>query len=626
MVVETPTSNPLPPPPRRRNDGGSSSRQENLSNADFRRMVMETPRRAPPDESSKDQRPKKKNADESAKRPARKFRPPKPKEEEKKPTKVDEEDDLPKYRDRAKERREDQNPDYELMAAASGISTLHAVAPPGAVDLQAAEIQKKISIANSKYLGGDVEHTHLVKGLDYALLNKVRSEIDKKPEELEEPEEEIRVSKSEDEPIKFNTPVARVIYKWLVKPPTLSKTSDMFLPGRMAYAFDMEEMSHHIPTTVYRSKDDCPTPEEFVTVGVDVAVLDRIAKIMAYLKLGASGKTSKKKRRDKSDTKGTAKEAAALVAPIDVKQPETHDDEVVKDRPSDTDDAAVEEEAPKPRVAEDDIFADAGTDYVVTIDGSPRSEDMEESPRRDGNGGASYFHEEQRSHEDWEQAPMQGPAMPQFGSEWQDYLPPPPDDPSYEYYANQLSVEGNASVPAAAIAPVAPKDPLCMTQEEKDRGMSSVFKRDDQRLRQRRELDSREKDPNFVSESYSECYPGYQEYNREIVDSDEDADLTKMDVGGRAKGRLHRWDFETEEEWGKYNDQKEATPKAAYQFGVKMQDGRKTRKQNKDQKLNNELHKITQIMEKKKREKGGLHEDGDIVAEESSHPGKRIRT
>ena len=29
---------------------------------------------------------------------------------------------------------------------------------------------------------GDLEHTHLVKGLDYALLNKVRSEIDKKPD------------------------------------------------------------------------------------------------------------------------------------------------------------------------------------------------------------------------------------------------------------------------------------------------------------------------------------------------------------------------------------------------------------------------------------------------------------
>lgn len=28
----------------------------------------------------------------------------------------------------------------------------------------------------SKYLGGDVEHTHLVKGLDYALLVKIREE------------------------------------------------------------------------------------------------------------------------------------------------------------------------------------------------------------------------------------------------------------------------------------------------------------------------------------------------------------------------------------------------------------------------------------------------------------------
>jgi len=35
----------------------------------------------------------------------------------------------------------------------------------------------------------------------------------------------------------------------------------------------------------------------------------------------------------------------------------------------------------------------------------------------------------------------------------------------------------------------------------------------------------------------------------------------------QAKGRLHRWDFETEEEWAKYNDQKEAMPKAAFQFG-----------------------------------------------------------
>lgn len=28
-------------------------------------------------------------------------------------------------------------------------------------------------IQESKFLGGDMEHTHLVKGLDYALLQKV---------------------------------------------------------------------------------------------------------------------------------------------------------------------------------------------------------------------------------------------------------------------------------------------------------------------------------------------------------------------------------------------------------------------------------------------------------------------
>lgn len=42
-----------------------------------------------------------------------------------------EEPELPKYRDRAKERREDQNPDYEITE----LTSFHAVAPPGSVDI-----------------------------------------------------------------------------------------------------------------------------------------------------------------------------------------------------------------------------------------------------------------------------------------------------------------------------------------------------------------------------------------------------------------------------------------------------------------------------------------------------------
>lgn len=122
---------------------------------------------------------------------------------------------------------------------------------------------------------------------------------------------------------------------------------------------------------------------------------------------------------------------------------------------------------------------------------------------------------------------VQGQAMSGgYQGEWQDYqygeqLGYPEQYLQQNMQAYDLDVQSGLN------------DPRFMTQEEKDRGLGSVFKRDDQRLQQLREKDAREKDPNFISESYSECYPGYQEYNREVVDSDDEDDLSKMDMGGR---------------------------------------------------------------------------------------------
>jgi IK cytokine len=276
-------------------------------------------------------------------------------------------------------------------------------------------------------------------------------------------------------------------------------------------------------------------------------------------------------------------------------------------------DVSIKQEEPEiPRTDDDDIFVGEGVDFTVPgkdVTQSPISEDMEESPR--DKEKIPYFSE-----------PVYGPAQPSAGQEWQDMsgygamqaqgVAPGYQGEWQEYqYAEQYQeqylepgMEGYDVQPETGVL----QDPQLMSQEEKDRGLGSVFKRDDQRLQQLRESDAREKDPTFVSENYSECYPGYQEYNHEIVGSDEEADLSKMDMGGKAKGGLHRWDFETEEEWEKYNEQKEAMPKAAFQFGVKMQDGRKTRKQNRDQKLNNELNKINKILTRKKMEKEG----GDV--------------
>lgn len=545
-----------------------------------------------------------------------------------------EEPELPKYRDRAKERREDQNPDYEPTE----LGSFHAVAPPGTVDLRSTDANK-ISIEHSKYLGGDVEHTHLVKGLDYALLHKVRSEIEKKPEVGDDADGKSRVS-NEDQPLSFRTATAKSVYQWIVKPQTVVKSNEMFLPGRMAFIFSMEGgFSSDIPTTLHRSKADCPVPEEMVTVGVDGSVLDRIAKIMSYLRLGSSGKVLKKKKKER-DVKGKISTVGNEFD--EEKKPSKLDGGMSKNQ-------TERESLPPPlpprknyvdsrekhgpsvaRSEQDDIFVGDGVEYDIPskdMSQSPVSEDMEESPRNKER--ISYLSE-----------PAYGPVPPSEPQEWQqtngyDAMQAQAlaagyqgDWQEYQYaeqmaYPEQYLQQNMQTYDVQAGMGIA-QDPRFMTQEEKDRGLGSVFKRDDQRLQQLREKDAREKDPNFISESYSECYPGYQEYNREVVDSDDEDDLSKMDMGGRAKGRLHRWDFETEEEWATYNEQKEAMPKAAFQFGVKMQDGRKTRKQNKDQKLTNELHKINKILARKKMEKGEMNDDGGRY-DDDSQPGKKLR-
>ncbi|KAG2398701.1 Suppressor of mec-8 and unc-52 protein-like protein [Vigna angularis] len=520
-----------------------------------------------------------------------------------------EEPEVPKYRDRAKERREDQNPDYEQTELG-----FHAVAPPGTVDLRSSDAHK-LSIEKSKYLGGDVEHTHLVKGLDYALLNKVRSEIEKKPDAGDDTDGKSRSTK-EDQQVSIRTATAKSVYQWIVKPQTISKTNEMFLPGRMTFIYNME----------------------MVTVNVDGSVLDRIAKIMSYLRLGSSGKILKKKKKEK-DAKGKILAVGNGYdkedKPSKVESGAKHqaEKEIIPPPPPPIKKNPLHSrEKQGPAVArDDDIFLGDGIDYDVPgkdLSQTPVSEDMEESPRNKEK--PSYFEE-----------PTYGPVPPSmlpqgwqetngydvmqtqalaggYQGEWQEYQ-----------YAEQLAYPDQYLQPNMQTYDVQggvnlPQDPRFMTQEEKDRGLGSVFKRDDQRLQQLREKDAREKDPNFISESYSECYPGYQEYNREIVDSDDEDDLSKMDMGGRAKGRLHRWDFETEEEWATYNEQKEAMPKAAFQFGVKMQDGRKTRKQNKDQKLNNDLHKINKILARKKMEKDTNGEGGHHYDDEPT-PGKKLR-
>ena len=67
-----------------------------------------------------------------------------------------------KYRDRARERRDGANPDYQAADPSNSTSAYRAVAPDLKSGLDAAE-RRRQQIQESKYLGGDMEHTHLVK-------------------------------------------------------------------------------------------------------------------------------------------------------------------------------------------------------------------------------------------------------------------------------------------------------------------------------------------------------------------------------------------------------------------------------------------------------------------------------
>lgn len=58
------------------------------------------------------------------------------------------------------------------MIASGTTPTLQCVHPCVSSDKSAAEKRRQL-IQESKFLGGDMEHTHLVKGLDFALLQKV---------------------------------------------------------------------------------------------------------------------------------------------------------------------------------------------------------------------------------------------------------------------------------------------------------------------------------------------------------------------------------------------------------------------------------------------------------------------
>ncbi|XP_015513368.1 protein Red [Neodiprion pinetum] len=412
-----------------------------------------------------------------------------------------------KYRDRARERRDGTNADYQSEDPMNTASAYRAVAPDVKSGMDAAERRRQM-IQQSKFLGGDMEHTHLVKGLDYALLQKVRSEIEAKEQEQEiemeklvKPKKDKEKDKKEvekkEEEMQFKTKIGRNIHKTLaIMRSKHVERNELYCPGRMAYVIELddENADGDIPTTLIRSKADVPTIDTTPTLTTNDIVINKLAQILSYLRQGSRHNKKGKKNRE-------GKSRVEELNEIDTAQ-----------RPQD-----------------DSIYGDIG-DYVPS---SSRKEAVHSKDKKKG----SYFDKPvETSTDDAANAPQLPPVIAQ-------------------------SIEN------------APKKGMLLNKLAAE------------------------------PEGYAECYPGLDEMQDAIDDSDDEVDYTKMDLGNK-KGPIGRWDFDTPEEYSEYMNNKEALPKAAFQYGVKMADGRRTRKYNKEKnekaELDREWQKIQNIMNKRK--------------------------
>lgn len=220
-----------------------------------------------------------------------------------------------KYRDRARERRDGSTQDFPPNDTVSGSNAYRAVAPDSKSGLDAAERRRQM-IQESKFLGGDMEHTHLVKGLDYALLQKVRSEIIVKEQEQEiqleklaeeQMAEQIEKEKAEEDlrtsdEFEHRTAMGRNIFNTIQFYRSRNvERNELFAPSRMAYVIDLDdEAETDIPTTLIRSKGDVPQSEmEVQTLTTNDIVINKLAQILSYLRQGGKGKKNKRRDKDK---------------------------------------------------------------------------------------------------------------------------------------------------------------------------------------------------------------------------------------------------------------------------------------------------------------------------------------
>ncbi|KAI9257669.1 RED-like protein N-terminal region-domain-containing protein [Sporodiniella umbellata] len=518
---------------------------EGLTQEDFRKL-MATPRRPNNEESSEPNNsipstPKKTGTVFAKPHALRRKAFQKNTKKEPKDDEEEEEKDL-NYRDRAAERRQQENEQDDSQLTTEEL--LRRTQKEVDEELNPQQLYEQ-----SKYLGGDVSHTHLVKGLDFALLKKVRSDMSKADVMMEVEEDAEPSIEEETEKEKENQPMFHTIMAKNIHDLIMHETQDvdkrrveLFERGRMGFVFELaDEIGHYsdafaLPTALIRSKADTDAKSNASDLFAEMnLVIEKISQVMTNVRHGERKKTTLNRSLQ-----------AIVNNPIPMFE----------------------------GGFDGDIFADAGRDYQLDETAlQPTPKHINEETEEKGTGSSnkeSYF---------------KGLAV-------EDEMAEDEDQPMAEVQDTVASI-------------------LSQVKDEK-KGEEQPQKKRKVEKETHSMNDDDAADIDMFGLGTSALPTSFDEHSRTAYQSDDDDEeeegknktrLIDHGTNRNKKAQLTRWDFDTDEEWQKYKDTIEILPKSAIQFGVKMNDGRKRNKEKRSmsdkQRLDRDYQQVKNIMSQK---------------------------
>lgn len=368
----------------------------------------------------------------------------------------------------------------------------------------------------------ELSSSDFVKGLDYTLLDKVRkgqleaSATGPKSAESQHtdmPKFEVQYSK--EGPVTFHSKTSRAIFTFCFNQhqqyETNKNISDLFLPRRMSFVYDMADpYGTNIPVTLRRSKEDCPKPKELVVPTIESNLLKEVSKIMACVAVSKDGCLKKKVRKGHGENQTQEVHKAPPEIELEDIGQDNHDDD-------------------------DDIFGDAGTDYVPERRNTGARKECFEKRHDDGDVGppppekgtafvASYLDDEKEYEKETERVQAKGMLkekqfeMEQTEDAYAECYP------SYYYDAGTLydsDEDGGKALPVAGEEHAHHQQP----GENKSKGRKEVIK---QAQKEKQKADSElEKIKSIFAEKGYKQGAAFEEKGGQESQSSEQPKLTK---------------------------------------------------------------------------------------------------